>query len=357
MTELSNLYPPAAAKSAGLKYINDSLPGIRREGKGKKFKYVDSNGKIIRDKKTLQRIQALVIPPAWKNVWICAFENGHIQCVGWDARNRKQYKYHSRWREVRDQTKYDKMIGFAHALPKIRNQIKKDLSHPGLPKVKVVATVVRLLETTLIRVGNEEYAKENRSFGLTTMYSRHVKIKGKALHFKFRGKSGIDHSIDVEAPWVSHIVKKCHDLPGRELFQYVDAEGNHHPIDSHDVNSYLHEVAGEQFTAKDFRTWAGTVHAASTLQGFDELTSVTQKKKNIVQTIEQVAKRLGNTKAVCRKCYIHPAVLEAYLNGNLTASLKQAQRSSKKLARLSAEEKAVLSFLKMQKDYRPRLQK
>jgi DNA topoisomerase I len=309
--------------------------------------YLDPDGKIIRDAETLGRIKSLAIPPAWRNVWICPIAHGHVQATGLDAKGRKQYRYHPRWREVRDETKYDRMLVFARVLPKIRRRVERDLARPGLPREKILATVVRLLETTLIRVGNEEYVRQNDSFGLTTMRDRHVDVSGASLKFEFRGKSGIAHAIDLTDRRLAKIVKQSQDLPGYELFQYIDEQGGRHSIDASDVNAYLKEIAGEEFTAKDFRTWAGTVLAARALQEFQAFDSKAQAKRNVVQAIESVAKRLGNTKAVCRKCYIHPDVINLYMEGSLLQTL--TRRVKKELTRslhdLPAEEAAVLALL------------
>ena len=309
--------------------------------------YVDTDGQLIRDAEVLARIKSLAIPPAWRDVWICPIAHGHVQATGLDAKGRKQYRYHPRWREVRDETKYDRMLIFAKVLPKIRQRVERDLAQPGLPREKILATVMRLLETTLIRVGNEEYARENNSFGLTTMRDRHVNVSGATLKFAFRGKSGVTHAIDLTDRRLAKIVKKSQDLPGYELFQYIDENGTSRSIDASDVNAYLKETTGEEFTAKDFRTWAGTVLAARALQEFEAFDSQAQAKRNIVQAIESVAKRLGNTKAVCRKCYIHPAVITQYMDGALLETLNRRVKKefTKSLHRLSAEEAAVLTLL------------
>jgi DNA topoisomerase I len=339
--------PIASARAAGLCYVNDDKPGIERKGSGKRFRYVRPDGKLVRDPDELRRIRSLGIPPAWTQVWICSLPNGHLQATGRDGKGRKQYRYHPQWRAVRDEVKYDRLILFGRILPRIRGRVEEDLKQPGLPCNKVLATVIRLLETTLIRIGGEEYARENGSFGLTTMRNRHVTVEGPAVHFRFRGKSGIFHSIRVDDRRLARIVHRCQELPGQELFQYLDEEGNPHPIDSADVNAYLQEIAGEEFTAKDFRTWAGTVLAAQTLQEFESFTSATQAKHNIVAAIEAVSKRLGNTKAVCRKCYVHPQVLNAYLDGSLLQTLRQQvdQELAESLAELPPEEAAVLALL------------
>jgi DNA topoisomerase-1 len=339
--------PMESARSAGLRYVHDDRPGIRRVHSGKGFRYVGPDGKTVRDRDTLARIRSLAIPPAWTDVWICPLANGHLQATGHDDQGRKQYRYHPRWRAVRDETKYDRMIAFGQALPRIRAGVEQDLAQPGLPRSKVLATVVRLLETTLIRVGNEEYARENGSFGLTTLRNCHASVEGETVRFTFRGKSGICHSIRVNDRRLARIVRRCQDLPGQELFQYLDDDGTPREIDSADVNAYLQEIAGEEFTAKDFRTWAGTVLAARALQEFESFDSEAQAKRNVVSAIESVSKRLGNTKAVCRKCYVHPDVINAYLDGSLLDTLRQRveKEIAGSLADLPPEEAAVLAFL------------
>ncbi len=331
----------------GLRYVYDESPGIRRVRSGKGFRYVGPDGKATRDPEVLRRIRSLVIPPAWTDVWVCPSANGHLQATGRDARGRKQYRYHPRWREVRDETKYDKVIAFAESLPRIRARTERDLALPGLPREKVLATVVRLLEATLIRVGNDEYAQQNHSFGLTTMQDRHVTINGAAVRFQFRGKSGIRHAIDLHDRRLARIIQRCQDVPGEELFQYLDDDGQPHDIGSADVNEYLRAISGQDFTAKDFRTWAGTVLAARALQEVAAFDSKAQAKRNIVQAIESVAKRLGNTRTVCRKCYVHPAVIDSYLDGSLLEMLRAraAQEMSRSLEDLQPEEAAVLAFL------------
>jgi DNA topoisomerase-1 len=336
-----------AARAAGLRYVRDDRPGLRRLGCGKGFRYLDPEGRPVRDADTLRRIRSLAIPPAWSNVWICDLPHGHLQATGRDDRGRKQYRYHSRWRAVRDETKYDRLIAFGQALPRLRARVEADLAQPGLPRSKVLATVVRLLETTLIRVGNEEYARSNGSFGLTTLRDRHVQVEGATVHFAFRGKSGVRHRIDVQDRRLAQIVRRCRDLPGQELFQYLDEEGVRHAVDSADVNEYLRETTGQEFTAKDFRTLAGTILAAKALQEFTAFDSQAQAKRNVVAAIEAVARRLGNTPAVCRKCYVHPAVVDAYLDGSLLRGLRQRveQELSGGPHELSPEEAAVLAFL------------
>jgi DNA topoisomerase-1 len=332
-----------------LKYASDESPGIRRKKAGTGFTYIDAKGKGLRDEATLRRIKSLVIPPAWTEVWISPDSNGHLQATGFDARHRKQYRYHPRFREVREQTKYTRMLDFARALPRIRRRVARDLRLTGLPREKVLAAVVRLLEMTLIRVGNDEYAKSNRSFGLTTLQDKHAHINGSRTHvrFEFKGKSGVAHEIDLADPRLARIVKQCQDLPGQELLQYVDEDGAVRDIGSTDVNQYIQEIAGDGFTAKDFRTWAGTVLATLALQELEQFDSQAQAKKNIVRAVESVAAKLGNTKAVCRKCYIHPAILESYVDGSMLRTLEQRARTklSKEIRSLKAEEAMVLTLL------------
>ena len=309
-----------AAAEAGLRWTCDDGPGIHRLRAGKNFRYVDERGHAVRDAKTLARIRALAIPPAWTNVWICASPSGHMQATGRDARGRKQYRYHARWREKRDETKYDKMLLFGLALPKLRARVDEDLGRAGLPREKILATVVRLLETTLIRVGNEEYARANDSYGLTTLRSRHVDVDGNRLRFEFRGKSGVRRLVSLHDRRLARIIRRCQDLPGHELFQYVDESGARRAIDSQDVNDYLREITRQEITAKDFRTWNGTVLAAAALREASRA-EAKPTKRAVVRCIEQVAARLGNTKAVCRKCYVHPKVIDAYLDGSLDGAL------------------------------------
>jgi DNA topoisomerase-1 len=314
-----------AAEEAGLRYVSDDQPGYRRELKDRDFDYSDAEGKPILDEQRLLRIKRLAIPPAWKDVWICPSPNGHIQATGRDARGRKQYRYHDRWREVRDENKYDRMIDFSHALPKIRRRVDKDMALPGLPRNKVLATVVQLLERTFIRVGNEEYARENKSFGLTTMQDRHVDVKGSKMRFRFKGKSGRQREVELTDRRIAKIIAKLQDLPGQELFQYVDDQGVVHDVTSQDVNDYLREIGGKDFSAKDFRTWGGTVLAAIALSRVGAFETKKQAKANIKSAISAVAKLLGNTPAICRRCYVHPAIFESYLNGNFIAGLKPGE--------------------------------
>ncbi len=342
------LDPIEAAEDAGLRWTNDDRPGIRRVRAGKGFRYVDVDGKAVKDARTLERIRKLAIPPAWTSVWICPSPNGHVQATGRDARRRKQYRYHPRWREKRDETKYDKMLVFGHALPLIRARVEEDLARPGLSRDKVLATVVRLLETTLIRVGNEEYARDNHSFGLTTLRDHHVDVDGSKLRFEFKGKSGKKYAVAVEDRRLARVVRRCQDLPGHELFQYLDDDGERRAIDSQDVNEYLKAITGQDITAKDFRTWNGTVLAASALREAMHTGPRGRSKRVVTRCIDRVAARLGNTKAVCRKCYVHPAVIDAYLDGTLDEALaaKASARAAAALDALSAEELAVLMFLR-----------
>jgi DNA topoisomerase-1 len=335
-----------AANEAGLVYVTDESPGIHRRKSGGGFAYVDDKGKTIKDPLTIHRIKSLAIPPAYHDVWICANPRGHIQAVGRDDRGRKQYRYHEKWRELRDENKYGKMIAFAKALPRIRQATARHVKLPGLPREKVLAAVVRIMEQTLIRVGNEEYAKSNHSYGLTTLQDKHAKISRGKIHFDFRGKSGVEHEIDVNDPRLARIAKECQDLPGQELFQYLDENGKVTDIGSSDVNDYLREIAGEEFTAKDFRTWAGTVLAAHALQELAAFDSKAQAKRNLVKAVESVAAKLGNTKAVCRKCYIHPEIFNAYLEGSLRKNLlARTANLARSINKLRPEEAAVLALL------------
>jgi DNA topoisomerase I len=340
--------PESSAAEAGLRHSSDALPGIRRIKKGKSFTYVDVKKRAVRDAATLKRIRSLVIPPAWKDVWICTDPRGHLQATGRDAKGRKQYRYHPRWRTTRDGTKYHRMVSFGEALPRIRARANADLRKAGLPREKVLAAVVRLLEETLIRVGNEEYAKDNRSYGLTTLKDEHAQVHGVEIRFRFRGKSGQHHDIAIHDRKIAKIVKHCRELPGHELFGYVDDDGRPHDVTSEHVNAYLQEITGADFTAKDFRTWAGTVRAALTLQDFPPCTSDTEAKRNVVKAIESVAEALGNTPAVCRKCYVHPYILSSYADKSLSEELEPRLRRAKthRVTGLSLGEAAVLAVLK-----------
>jgi len=341
----AQLPAPESAKIAGLRYVNEEhTPGIRRAGSGKRFRYVMPNGRRV-PAAELARIKALVIPPAWTDVWICPDARGHLQATGRDARGRKQYRYHPLWREVRDEVKYGRLIAFAQTLPRIRQKTDTDLRKSHLPREKVLAAAVQLLEKTLIRVGNEEYARDNGSVGLTTMREKHATIKGTTVRFEFKGKSGVEHAINLQDARLSRIIKAMRDLPGYELFQYLDEDGRRQTIDSADVNDYLREISGQDFTAKDFRTWAGTVLAAKALAEVSHFKSNAEAKRNIVTAVESVAKRLGNTKAVCRKCYIHPAILDAYMDGATIAAVRSNVTRLKSRGSLSAEETAVVGII------------
>lgn len=341
----------AAAKAAKLRYVTDRTRGIARVRTPSGFEYRDPHGSKVKDEDTLTRIRKLAIPPAYEHVWICPYPNGHLQAVGRDARGRKQYRYHARWREVRDENKYGKMLLFGRVLPKIRAQVERDLGRSGLSREKVLAAIVRLLETTLMRVGNEEYAKSNKSYGLTTLRNRHVKIgNGSRIRFDFRGKHGSEHHIDLRNKRLASIVRCCQELPGQELFQYLDEDDVPRAVTSDDVNDYLREITGEDITAKDFRTWAATNLAALALRELEQFDSQTKAKRNMVQAVEAVSKMLGNTPAICRKCYIHPAIFDGYLDGSLLQALKR--RADEKLADpgsgMKAEEAAVTAFLSRQ---------
>jgi DNA topoisomerase-1 len=351
----------AAARSAGLRYVSDAERGLARRRHGNSFTYLRPSGEVLRSRAMLNRIRSLAIPPAWKDVWICPASDGHLQATGRDARGRKQYRYHPQWREAQDRNKYDRVIAFAKALPKIRRAVARDLRKRGLPREKVLAATVRLLETTLIRVGNDEYARDNRSFGLTTMHDDHVALRGAKIRFDFRGKHGVEHEIDLEDKGLAAIIHACRDLPGQELFQYLDETGQVRDVGSADVNDYLRAISGEDFTAKDFRTWAGTALAARALQEFRDFDSKAAAKRNITKAIERVAERLGNTQAICRKSYVHPAVIDAYIDRSLVKTLKRrAERELRgTLHRLSSEEAAVLALLQQRmehelEDRRPR---
>ena len=344
--------PIESAQAAGLRYVSDTQPGIRRKKSGKGFTYVGPDGKTIRDSKELARIRSLAIPPAYTDVWICSSPNGHIQATGRDARGRKQYRYHSKWREVRDETKFGRMLAFSEALPKIRKRVEHDLSLPDLPREKVLATVVRLLECTCIRVGNDEYAKANRSYGLTTLQDRHVEISGSNIRFEFRGKSGKIHTVSLNDRRLARIVQRCQALPGEDLFQYVDDEDVRQTIGSGDVNDYIKEISGQDFTAKDFRTWAGTLLAVAALTDVGEWSTQRQAKSNILRAIDQVAGQLNNTRAVCRKYYVHPAVFESYLAGTMADFLKNGSKTPLK-SELAEEEASVVRLLRHHLELQP----
>ena len=343
--------PEVCARTAGLRHVDDGMPGIRRLRRGGGFAYVDAGDRPVRDAATLQRIRHLAIPPAWTDVWICPLPTGHLQATGRDARQRKQYRYHDRWREVRDQTKYHRMIAFAQALPAIRRRVAADLARPGLPRERVLAAVVRLLDTALIRVGNDEYSRQNGSYGLTTMRSRHVDVDGARIRFDFRGKSGVHHLVDIDDRRVARVLQRCADLPGQELFQYVDEDGTSQPLSSDDVNAHLRDISGSDFTTKDFRTWAGTVLAGCALHRLGPPGSVREARCQVVEAIAEVSRQLGNTPAVCRRCYVHPDVLAAHAEGSLHR-LRPGDGGAQAGAAggLSGEERAVLRLLRSRGD-------
>ncbi len=340
--------PRDAAECAGLRYVSDARPGIRRKKAGTGFGYVRADGSKLAEKDVLGRIKALAIPPAWTEVWICPFADGHVQATGRDAKGRKQYRYHPRFREVRDSTKYEHVVAFADALPGIREKVQEHMGLRGLPREKVLATVVHLLETTLIRVGNDDYAKQNNSYGLTTLKNRHVSVDGNEVRFRFAGKSGKQWSLRVTDRRIAKIIRACQDLPGQELLQYVDEAGSCRDVTSSDVNDYLREITGKDITAKDFRTWAGTVLAAMALNELESFDSAAQAKRNLRGAIEKVAGKLGNTPTICRKCYVHPEVLSSYMDGKLVLELKEKAESELRgdVQSLKPEEAAVLALLR-----------
>lgn len=335
----------AAAEAADLVYVYDTSPGICRERAGTGFYYKDSKGHRLTDAKQLARIRALAIPPAYEEVWICPNPNGHLQATGRDARGRKQYRYHERWREIRDANKYEEMVEFGRLLPELRARIASDMAKRGLSREKVLATIVALLQTTLVRIGNDDYAKKNKSYGLTTLRNRHVAIEGGTLRFEFKGKSGKLWKLKLHDRRIARVVKACHDLPGQDLFQYFDDEAKPHPISSSDVNAYLKEIAARDVTAKHFRTWAGTLLAAIELSKSPQPESTSAAKKIIKSAIEEVAKRLGNTPTICRKCYVHPEVLAAYLEGDCIAVDSTETQIAIGLEGLRSEEEKLLAFL------------
>lgn len=337
--------PEHSAREAGLRYVSDTSPGIRRKKAGRSFSYLDASGKIIRDPDQLSRIKSLAIPPAYTEVWISPDPRGHIQATGRDARGRKQYRYHPKWRTVRDETKFNRLLAFAEALPGLRARVEKDLDLPGHPKDKVLATVVRLLEWTCIRVGNDEYAKSNKSFGLTTLKDQHVEITGATIRFEFRGKSGKPHSCDVSDRRLANIVRRCQAIPGQELFQYLDESGQRQTINSEDVNEYIRSVSGDDFSAKDFRTWTGTMLAAAALREIGAAHSDREAKAHYLKAIDQVSQQLNNTRAVCRKYYVHPALFESYTGGTLLDKFERELKRARAKG-LEREEAAVLAILK-----------
>jgi DNA topoisomerase-1 len=334
--------PQVAAATAGLRYVSNDSGGIARRGAGKGFSYIDGDGALIRDKATLTRIRKLAIPPAWKDVWICSHANGHIQATGTDARGRKQYRYNDEFRQLRESAKFEHMLVFAQVLPTIRATVARDMARHGLPREKVLATIVHLLETTLVRVGNKDYAKANGSYGLTTLRDPHVDVHGGELRFHFKGKSGKTWKLKVQDRRVAKVVRACQELPGQQLFQYIAEDGTRQGVESSDVNTYLKEVAGREITAKDFRTWFGTLAAALALHERGGCDTAAATKKTLREIIAEVAGRLGNTPTICRKCYIHPQVLAAYGDGAL--ALRVRGKASDK-TRLTPEEAAVYRFL------------
>ena len=338
----------SSAEAVGLRYVTDAMAGIRRKRHGRGFTYTDAEGQVIRDRAMLRRFRSLVIPPAWTDVWICPDPDGHLQVTARDARGRKQYRYHPSFREQRDGTKFERMIALSDVLWKIRERVESDIALPGLPREKVMATVVWLLERTLIRVGTQEYAKANKSYGLTTLRRKHVQIDGPRMRFDFRGKSGVVHAVAVTDRRIARIVQRCAEMPGYELFQYVDDDGRRQVVQAEDVNAYLREAAGREVTAKDFRTWAGTMHAADALRKVGPASTKTAAEKNIKMAVDRTAAMLGNTRSVCRKYYIHPALLDAYLEGSVlppreTTGWHERRSTGPTLRHHEAE---VLAFLK-----------
>jgi DNA topoisomerase-1 len=347
-TSLAIVDPKDAAESAGLRYVSDARAGIHRKRAGKGFTYIRADGSRVSDPEARRRFTKLAIPPAWTDVWICPRPDGHIQATGRDARGRKQYRYHPRFREVREGTKYGHVLAFADALPQIRNKVEQDMALRGLPREKVLATVVHLLETTLIRVGNDDYAKQNKSYGLTTLKTRHAAVEGSEVRFRFTGKSGKKWFLRVRDGRIAKIIKQCQELPGQELIQYLDESGASQDVTSSDVNDYLKEISGQDITAKDFRTWAGTVLAVMALKELEKFDSAAQAKRNLRAAIEKVSARLGNTPTICRKCYVHPEVLNSYMDGNLANELRSKAESELRdnIGNLKPEEAAVLALLR-----------
>ncbi|MDQ6888362.1 MAG: DNA topoisomerase IB [Gemmatimonadota bacterium] len=337
-----------SAEAAGLRYVTDAMPGIRRRRHGRGFSYLSPDGQVIRARDEIRRFRSLVIPPAWTDVWICPLPDGHLQVTGRDARGRKQYRYHPGFRERRDETKFERMLTLSDVLWKVREQVEHDISLPGLPREKVMATVVWLLERTLIRVGTNEYAQANKSYGLTTLRRRHVEIAGSRMRFEFRGKSGIEHAVDVTDRRIARIVQRCTELPGQELFQYLDDAGTRQVVQAEDVNGYLRAITGQDVTAKDFRTWAGTMLTAEALRSIGVAPTRREAERNVARAIDQTAVRLGNTRSVCRKYYIHPALIEAYLDGCMLPPEPEQSWSERRQqsATLRQYEADVLDFLR-----------
>jgi DNA topoisomerase-1 len=342
--------PKSTAKAVGLHYVSDSTPGYSRKKSGKGWSFYDADGNLVKDKELIQRFNGLVIPPAYTNVWIAPYDNGHLQFTGTDAAGRKQYRYHPYWNKIRNQSKYHRLQLFADYLPAIREQVDKDLNRRKLDHEKVVALVVRLMELTSIRVGNESYKKLYGSFGLTTLMDRHVKIEGASLNFAFKGKKGVFHKVSLQSKKLARLVKQCRDIPGKELFQYYNDEGNHCTIGSGDVNDYLKNITGEDFTAKDFRTWAGSVSALYAFKEAGEFENVTECRKKIVSVLDEVAINLGNTRTVCKKYYVHPTVIKSYEEGTIFHYIKQLDDDRDiKAAELNLAEKALLQILAHEK--------
>ena len=337
-----------SAAAAGLRYVTDAMPGIRRQRHGRGFTYIGPDGQVVRSRDALKRFHSLVIPPAWTEVWICPHEDGHLQVTARDARGRKQYRYHPHFRQHRDGTKFERMFELSDVLWKIRERVESDIALPGLARDKIMATVVWLLETTLIRIGSDEYRKANKSFGLTTLRRRHVAVVGSELRFEFRGKSGIQHAVSVTDKRIARIVQRCQELRGEELFKYLDDEGRRQEVDAEDVNSYLQEVTGRDITAKDFRTWAGTMLASEALRAMGPAKTKREAERNIIAAVDMTAKRLGNTRSVCRKYYIHPVLIEAYLAGSVLPPLPERRWNKRKSKgpTLRQHEMDVLAFLK-----------
>ena len=333
------------ADTAKLRYVGDAEPGFRRVRSGSGFRYLDARGRAVRHAGTLERIRKLAIPPAYRDVWICRDPRGHLQATGRDARGRKQYRYHPRWRGVRDEVKFDRMLAFSRALPAIRDRVRRDVARRGLSREKVIAAVVQLLEGTSIRVGNEEYARNNRSYGLTTLRDGHVEIDGDHILFEFRGKRGKRHRCGLRDRALARVVARCQAMPGEELFQYVDDHGRRHPLGSADVNAYLREISGEEFSAKDFRTWSGTVRAARALAAEEPGLTLRERRRQTLAALDSVAELLNNTRAVCRKFYVHPGVLEAFERGTLPPSFRRAARGRRSRTGLTAFERSIVAFL------------
>jgi DNA topoisomerase-1 len=341
------LVPEETARHAGLAYVSDAQPGIRRLRVGRGFTYVAATGRPIRDVEQLKRIKSLVIPPAWSDVWICSSPRGHLQATGRDARGRKQYRYHANWTSVRNETKYERLAAFGEELALLRDHVDADLRGPALSRRRVIAAVIRLLDEGLIRVGNEEYVRQNGSYGLTTLRMEHVDVCGQAIRFRFRGKSGKEHELAVSDPRVARVVRRCQELPGHELFQYTDEEGTIRRVDSADVNAYLQEATGGSFTSKDFRTWGASVVALDFLLRAEPPESAADANRKIVDAIKHTAERLGNTPAVCKRCYVHPDILEAYQCGSLAdLDCRSRTERGRKPANLSGEERRLLRFLR-----------